>query len=186
MVRRVLSLCALTALLVAGTGNAADAHQPVFVDSTDSTAKTGPLLVDGTISFAVYGKFDAAGQQRWVRAKLKKGDPLLVELLLPNQDPEVGLPAEAIPVVTVRAPDGRRTTVPTIARRTFDEPFSGTSYVFVSALRGTAKAGTYEIGVRSRGPARFTLVVGQREVRGVVEGESPRSANALFDWWQPS
>jgi hypothetical protein len=48
--RKLLIL--VLALTFVGSGNAY-AHQPVALLNTDTTAIKGPLLVDGTISFAV-------------------------------------------------------------------------------------------------------------------------------------
>ena len=47
-------LVALT-VIIAGT-SAAEAHQPVQLTAANPTPDRGPLLVDGTVSFAVYAK----------------------------------------------------------------------------------------------------------------------------------
>ena len=57
----------------------ASAHQPVFLLDTDTTAAKGPLLVDGTVSFAVQASFAKAGQKKAFRAALKDGDQLAVQ-----------------------------------------------------------------------------------------------------------
>jgi hypothetical protein len=44
------------ALAVMGSGVAV-AHQPVVLLNSDTTAAKGPLLVDGTVSFAVRASF---------------------------------------------------------------------------------------------------------------------------------
>jgi hypothetical protein len=159
----------------------AQAHHPVFLTSSNRTPARGPLLLDGTVSFAIYGSMSNVGQERWVRARFKKGDVLNVELLLPNQSPEVSHSFADAPLAVIRDPFGRETTVvPDKERSTFDEPFSKTSYVHIASFRGTAEAGEYEIGVRSNKAGRFTLVVGNRETRGVVRGASTGS---LAKWW---
>jgi len=48
----------------------ASAHQPVLLRDTDTTPAKGPLLVDGTVSFAVQASFAKAGQKKAFRAAL--------------------------------------------------------------------------------------------------------------------
>ena len=68
--RKLLAL--LTALLFLGSGVAA-AHQPVVLLNSDTTAAKGPLLVDGTVSFAIRAAFTKAGEKKAFRAQLKEG-----------------------------------------------------------------------------------------------------------------
>ena len=52
-------------LLLTFLGSAsAQAHQPVTLLDSDTTAAKGPLLVDGTVSFAIRASFAKAGQTR--------------------------------------------------------------------------------------------------------------------------
>ena len=53
----------------------ATAHQPVFLLDTDTTAAKGPLLVDGTVSFAVQASFNKSGEKRAFRACLLYTSP---------------------------------------------------------------------------------------------------------------
>jgi hypothetical protein len=48
----------------------ASAHQPVALLPTDTTAEQGPLLVDGTVSFAIRASFTKSGQKQAFRAAL--------------------------------------------------------------------------------------------------------------------
>ena len=86
----------------------------------------------------------------------------------------------------MRAPGGKTFAVPGTKRRVFYEPFSHTTYTYVASFSGEAREGVYELGVTGHGKARFTLVVGNRETGGVVEGESPQSSDALAKWWSGS
>ena len=54
-------LAVLLMLVVIGSG-AAQAHQPVVLLDTDTSAAKGPLLVDGTVSFAIRASFTKTGQ----------------------------------------------------------------------------------------------------------------------------
>lgn len=59
------------------SSGAALAHQPVVLLSTDTTAATGPLLVDGTVSFALRAAFAKAGRRKLFGRNLRLAMPLL-------------------------------------------------------------------------------------------------------------
>jgi hypothetical protein len=80
MNRKGFLLLAIGALLSLHTP--AQAHQPVALLNSDTTAAKGPLLVDGTISFAVTAAFTKAGQKKAFRAGFKEGDAVNVQLLI--------------------------------------------------------------------------------------------------------
>ena len=54
----------------------ASAHQPVELGSKNTRADQGPILVDGTVSFALRANFTKANQERGFRASLKQGELL--------------------------------------------------------------------------------------------------------------
>ena len=83
-------LALVTALVFLGSGFAA-AHQPVVLLNSDTTAAKGPLLVDGTVSFAVRAAFKKAGEKKAFRAQLKEGDALEVQYLIVDKKPENAL-----------------------------------------------------------------------------------------------
>ena len=64
-------IAALLALSLLGI-TPASAHQPVDLLDSDTTPSAGPLLVDGTVSFAVRASFTKAGQKKAFRAALKE------------------------------------------------------------------------------------------------------------------
>ena len=47
------------------------AHQPVSLTNANSNPDKGPILVDGTISFAIRANFTKANQTQGFRASLK-------------------------------------------------------------------------------------------------------------------
>jgi len=53
--KKLLALLTAFAFLASGV---AVAHQPVVLLNTDTTAAKGPLLVDGTVSFAIRAAFN--------------------------------------------------------------------------------------------------------------------------------
>ena len=70
---RRLAIIALASVLLLPM-ESAHAHQPVELKATDRTPAAGPLLVDGTISFAVNLSFSKSKQVRAFRAGFAEGD----------------------------------------------------------------------------------------------------------------
>ena len=90
----------LLAILIAMTflgGGVAVAHQPVVLLNSDTTAAQGPLLVDGTVSFAIRASFTKSGQKKAFRAQFKDGDQLDVQYLIVDGKPENALRMRAKP-----------------------------------------------------------------------------------------
>ena len=144
------------------------AHQPVVLQDTDTTAANGPLLVDGTISFAVRASFIKSGQKKAFRAGFKAGDSVAVQLLIVDKKPENKLKNSQIPTVTITSPSGKSTTLKITERTKFFEPFSATNYFYLSRYTAPAETGTYSFTVTARSKASVTIAVGEKEVRGEV------------------
>ena len=151
------------------TPSPALAHQPVRLTSADRTPGSGPLLVDGTVSFAVYASV-REGASRGFRVGMRQGQRLEVQLLIPDRAPANRLAASRLPLVTVIDPAGRRTTLVIDERTPFYEPYSGTSYLYLARLTQTARTGTYQVIVTGRDATKVPVVigVGYREVPGEV------------------
>ena len=103
-------LIAVLALVLVGSGSAI-AHQPVVLLESDISAAKGPLLVDGTISFAVRAAFTKAGQRKAFRAQLAEGDSLAVQLLIIDKKPENTLKITQLPSVVITGPTGKKVTL---------------------------------------------------------------------------
>lgn len=144
------------------------AHQPVILLDTDTTAVKGPLLVDGTVSFAIRASFTKSGQKKAFRAQFQEGDGLEVQLLIVDKKPENVLKSSQLPTVVITSPDGFKTTMKITERTKFYEPYGGTNYVYLARYSGVAKAGIYNFVITSRATAGITLAVGQKEIFGEV------------------
>lgn len=159
------------AVMAAGVfaASPASAHQPVRLTSADRTPASGPLLVDGTVSFAVYASV-RAGVSRGFRVGMRQGQRLEVQLLIPDRAPANRLASSRLPRVTVIDPAGRRTTLVIDERTPFYEPYSGTSYLYLARLSQSARTGTYQVIVTGRDTTKVPVVlgVGYREVPGEV------------------
>lgn len=173
MIRGNLVGVVAAALAMAGilTASPASAHQPVRLTSADRTPASGPLLVDGTVSFAVYASV-REGSSRGFRVGMSQGQRLEVQLLIPDRAPANRLADSRLPLVTVIDPAGRRTTLVIDERTPFYEPYSGRSYLYLARLSEGARAGTYQVIVTGRDATKVPVVigVGYREVPGEVRG----------------
>jgi hypothetical protein len=160
-------LAMVVALCFVGSGVAV-AHQPVVLMDTDTTAAKGPLLVDGTVSFAIRASFTKAGQKKAFRAQFKDGDGLEVQYLIVDKKPESGLKSTQLPTLAVTGPGGFKLTMKLNERTKFFEPYGKTSYLYLGRYSGTAKAGVYSFVITSRAKSAITVAVGDREVPGEV------------------
>jgi hypothetical protein len=175
MRKTLIALAILTVLLMAQTP--ANAHQPVVLLNSDTTAASGPLLVDGTVSFAVRAAFTKAGQKKAFRAGFKSGDTVAVQLLIVDKRPENRLKNSQIPTVTFTSPSGKSTTLKITERAKFFEPYGGTNYLYLSRYSAPAEAGIYNFVITARAKAAVTVAVGDKEMPGeVIRGAAPTVA----------
>jgi hypothetical protein len=166
-VRRLPALAITTLIAVTsalGFASPAAAHDPIFLTDDQTTPDIGPYLPDGAISWAIYGTFPEAGQTRGFEFDLREGDDLYISLLIPNLEPEVGLPDPELPYVELTMPDGEVRTLEAEIREVFDEQFSQTSYVTLVEIKEPAIVGRHSVLVHSLAPSRFVVAVGEQEV----------------------
>jgi predicted heme/steroid binding protein len=172
MKRTIIALVLLGSFLI--SANPASAHQPVVLLNSDTSAVKGPLLVDGTVSFAVRASFTKSGEKKAFRAGFKAGDSVAVQLLIMDKKPENKLKNSALPTVTITAPSGASQTLKISERTKFFEPFSATNYLYLSRYTAPAEAGIYSFTVTAKSKAAVTIAVGEKEIRGeVLRGEAP-------------
>lgn len=116
---------------------------------------------------------------RGLSFNLKAGDRIVVDLLIPNLEPELSSP---LPNITVLDPDGNPTDPPVAMGETFNESFSGTSYRYLAKMRSsTTTAGKYGVVVGSAATGRFVIGIGDREVRGEVKQDDAKGS--LSSWY---
>ena len=182
LARRAAIVLGLVVAIIVIT-SPARAHDPVFLTGDQATPETGPYLPDGTISFAVYGRLDEAGDTRGFQVELAAGDRLVVEVLVPDLAPENALATGDLPVATVTAPDGTSFDLAPERREPFFEPFTQTSYLRLGGESATAQAGVYDVVVTGSSPARFTVAIGTIERFGTpVERVTDRSGS-VAEWY---
>jgi hypothetical protein len=146
----------------------ASAHQPVDLLDSDSTPSAGPLLVDGTVSFAIRASFTKAGQKKAFRAGLQEGEQLDVQYLIVDKRPENKLKSSQLPQLVITSPSGKRTVMKFTERTPFYETYGRTTYLYLSRISEVAEAGIYSFVITARSKAAITLGVGVKEVPGEV------------------
>ena len=189
----LISLVVSFVFLVTLWASVSHAHDPLFLLPDQETPSQGPLLPDGTISFALYGEFLTEGETRGFQANFEDGDLFQLELLIPALDPEQLLQQDQLPFIRLTTPDGSEQTLYPSIRTRFDEPFTNTSYFTLIRERGTAQGGIYDVVIVSRAPARFTTAIGIKEQFGTPvqrAGERPSSfaetSDRLGEWYDNS
>jgi len=154
-------LAALLAVMVIGS-ESARAHQPVVLLDSDTTAAKGPLLVDGTVSFAVRASFTKSRQTKAFRAQFKSGDQLSVQYLIVDKKPENALRTSSLPSLVITPPTGSPITMKFNERTKFFEPYGRVNYLYL------AQAGIYNFTIKSKSKAAITVAVGDKEIFGEV------------------
>jgi hypothetical protein len=160
-------LALVIALTFMGSGVAV-AHQPVVLLNSDVTAAKGPLLVDGTVSFAVRAAFNKAGEKKAFRAQFQEGDALEVQYLIVDKKPENTLKTNQLPSVVITGPGGFRLTMKINERTKFYEPYGRTNYLYLARNSEVAKAGIYNFVITARAKSAITVAVGDKEIPGQV------------------
>jgi len=166
-------LAALLAFMVIGS-ESARAHQPVVLLDSDTTAAKGPLLVDGTVSFAIRASFTKAGQTKAFRAQFKSGDQLSVQYLIVDKKPENALRTSSLPSLVITPPSGAPVTIKFNERTKFYEPFGRVNYLYLARYTDLAQSGIYNFTITSKSKAAITVAVGDKEIFGeVLRGAAP-------------
>lgn len=146
----------------------AAAHQPVVLLNSDTTPAAGPLLADGTVSFAIRAAFNKAGQKKAFRAALEDGDQLDVQYLIVDKRPENRLKNSRLPQLVITSPSGKKTVMKFTERTEFYEPYGRTTYLYLGRLSEVGEAGVYSFVATARAKAEITIAVGTKEIPGEV------------------
>ena len=171
-------LAALLAVMVIGS-ESARAHQPVELLNSDTTAAKGPLLVDGTVSFAIRAAFTKSGQTKAFRAQFKDQDQLSVQYLIVDKKPENALRTSSLPSLVITPPTGSPITIKFDERTKFFEPYGRVNYLYLARYSAVAQAGVYNFTIKSKSKAAITVAVGDKEIFGdVLRGAAATPAAA--------
>jgi cytochrome b involved in lipid metabolism len=165
------------------SGGVAHAHQPVVLLDSDKSAAAGPLLVDGTLSFAVRASFSKAGQKKAFRAQFNQGDSLAVQYLIVDKKPESALRTKSMPTLVITDPAGSKVTMKLSERTKFYEPYSKVNYLYLGRYNAEAQSGIYSFVITSKSKAAITIAVGEKEgmvgeiIRGPAASPKPSASS---------
>ena len=160
--KRILALASSVALALAVlTPTAASAHTPFTLLETDTTAAVGPLIADGTVTFAVKASFKKAGDTKGFRATYKKGDQVNVEYLVADKKPDRSIRAAALPTLTVTSPSGKISTLKLSKGKKYYEKGTKTKYLVLSKFMAVAEEGTFSFDITATGKATMTVSLGK-------------------------
>ena len=182
-------LASLVIVSTIGSG-VANAHQPLNLLDTDTSASKGPLIVDGTLSFAVTAAFTKAGQKKAFRAQFKKGEELTVQYLIIDKKPENALRKKSLPTLVITSPSGSKVTMKFTERTKFFEQYARVNYFYLGRYNSEAEGGIYSFEITSKSRAAITIGVGEVEgvIGEVVRGpyKAPKSAASSTPKAEPS
>jgi hypothetical protein len=194
---RILTVIALTAILLTLSVAPAWAHQPFF-EEKDITASAPWQVKDPTVSTAVYATLESAADVDYYTFEGRKGQSVLLEITIPQiagQElfaPEMallgpGLAADRLPPRVAVLPSAGSLLIPALTgpARVFNEPFSRTSYWERQSQRVTIPAdGRYVVAVwHGAGEVgRYVFVIGDKE----RPGGDPAFMRKMRNYWTPA
>ena len=165
--------------LLVGASAPSHAHFPVTLTPSHSKVANSPILVDGTISFAVYANFSKAKESRVVRFALQEKDELNLEYLIVDQSPTNSLKNSQLPSVVVTSPSGKKINLQIKERTPFYEPFGKKNYFYLSRYTNMGEPGIYRVTATSKMKSSIVIAIGRTETKGEVlsigksQGECP-------------
>ena len=180
---------AVVSMSVALLVSPAFAHDPIFLSADDRSPNEGPLLPDGTISFAVYGRLDHVSATQGFQARLGEGELLTLSLLIPARIPETQFETGVLPEVLIVRPDGSEFNLSPEVRVLFNEPYTNTQYLRLDEHDEIAQKGTYDFLIAGKSASRYVVSIGtierfgtsvERYVRPLALG---RASNPLGIWF---
>jgi hypothetical protein len=151
----------------------ASAHEIVQLDASDQDPKKAPLAVDGTDPMGWFGVIPKKDEVRAFQVNLQAGQPLEVQVLIPDRAPEKNLPTSKLPRVRVIAPNGSTRVLSPNVRIPFLEQGRNLNLLIIREYSVTAtQTGTYSFVVFSEAPARFLIGTGVEgeEFDGILRG----------------
>ena len=184
---KMFSFISTTLMMILFFVSPAFAHDPLMLLPEQKTPERGPLLPDGTISFALYGSLLETEDKRAFQFRLEPDDRLDLSLLIPNLKPENQMSQETLPQLFLSRPDGSLLIGISDLYIPFDEPFSMTRYVRIFEHVEQSSGGLYQVEITGSAPARFTVAIGFIESFGTpVENVPNRDAgrSGIFDWYE--
>lgn len=175
----VFLCCAISAALALAPPAAA--HKGLFFTDKERELAVG----DGTTSYAAYGRLDRRHPGAALTMRLRKGERLYVELLLPDRPTERSMPRSAWPTLRVSWRGGSTVLRPLGRPTSFFEPITRTRYLRLAMLdRPAPVAGAYRLEVHGE-RGRFVIAPGFVERFGSADLlRVPEIIRRVRAWYQ--
>ena len=176
--RNLLSLSAFgiaLALPLSLISGSAYAHIPLRLSVVDQESSASPIIIDGTISFAVYADFTGEDLKngkrqaiRHVRFLHRAGETLKMEYLIPDTSQMRKMKKSQLPKVSVTSPSGKVEQLVINERTRFSKPYLPQDYFYLSRISKDAEAGVYTATIRAGRASSALVAIGYQEVPGEV------------------
>lgn len=172
--KRILAVALALAVFVP---TQALAHTPLTLLNSDTTAAKGPLIVDGTVTFAVQAAFVKAGEKKAFRAGFMAGDQLVVQYLIRDKNPDRSWKRATLPSLAITSPSGKMVTLKLTEPINYFEKGTKTEYLSLSSYNVAAEEGVYSFVITSRIKSAMTVSVGENyRAVGDVTRDAPPAA----------
>lgn len=164
-----------SALALTLIGPSAHAHIPVRLAEIAKESAASPIIIDGTISFAVYADFSSADLKdrkkqavRHVRFVHRAGESLAVEYLIPDTTQMRKMRKSQLPKVTITSPSGKVEQLVINERTRFSKPYLPQDYFYLSRISRSAEPGIYTATITAGRAASALVAIGYKEVPGEI------------------
>ena len=169
----VFALTGALALFLSLLPSSAHAHLPVRLGESAKKLASSPIIVDGTVSFAVYSEFSASQTKkstatRFIRFNHQAGDDLAVQYLIPDTAQMRNMKKSDLPKVVISSPSGLITRLALNERTRFSKPYLPQDYFYLSRVSALAESGIYSVRVRAKSAASVLVAIGAKEIPGDV------------------
>jgi hypothetical protein len=169
----IFALTGALALFLSLLPSSANAHLPVRLGESAKKLSSAPIIVDGTVSFAVYAEFSALETKKstatsFIRFNHQAGDDLAVQYLIPDTAQMRKMKKSDLPKVVITSPSGAITRLTLDERTRFSKPYLPQDYFYLSRVSALAESGIYSVRVRAKSAASVLVAIGAKEIPGEV------------------
>jgi hypothetical protein len=166
--RKIVSLLVLsTAMSLLLSITPASAHIPIRLTAIAKELNSSPIILDGTVSYAVYADFSRSAT-RHVRFRHAARETLAIQYLIPDTAQMRNMKRSRLPIVTITSPSGVVERLKINERTRFSKPYLPQDYFYLSRVSKMAEPGVYSISIKATRASSALVAVGFKETSGEV------------------